>query len=331
MSSTSTTDGTAAIDRDHLLGMYERMVQIRTFEDAAGKNFADGLMPGFVHLYAGEEAVAVGVCSHLTDRDYITSTHRGHGHCIAKGVDIPGMCAELMGKATGVCKGKGGSMHIADVDKGMLGANGIVGGGLPLATGAALTAKTLGTGGVAVCFFGDGASNQGTFHEALNLAAIWKLPVVFVCENNGYAESTPFSYHCSASDIANRAAAYEIPGVVVDGLDLFSVYEAAGEAIARARRGDGPTLVEAKTYRYYGHFQGDTITYRTEDEVNRYKERDAIQAVRTYAIDHGLATAADLDAIDTRVARQLENAWDAAKSAPWPAPEEALEDVYVSY
>lgn len=222
-------------------------------------------------------------------------------------------------------------MHIADVDKGMLGANGIVGGGLPLATGAALTAKTLGTGGVAVCFFGDGASNQGTFHEALNLAAIWKLPVVFVCENNGYAESTPFSYHCSASDIANRAAAYEIPGVVVDGLDLFSVYEAAGEAIARARRGDGPTLVEAKTYRYYGHFQGDTITYRTEDEVNRYKERDAIQAVRTYAIDHGLATAADLDAIDTRVARQLENAWDAAKSAPWPAPEEALEDVYVSY
>jgi pyruvate dehydrogenase E1 component alpha subunit len=331
MSSTSTVGGVAAIDREQLLDMYERMVQIRVFEDAAGKNFADGLMPGFVHLYAGEEAVAVGVCSHLTDRDYITSTHRGHGHCIAKGVDIPGMCAELMGKATGVCKGKGGSMHIADVDKGMLGANGIVGGGLPLATGAALTAKTLGTGGVAVCFFGDGASNQGTFHEALNLAAIWKLPVVFVCENNGYAESTPFSYHCSASDIANRAAAYEIPGVVVDGLDLFSVYEAAGEAIARARRGDGPTLVEAKTYRYYGHFQGDTITYRTEDEVNRYKERDAIQHVRKYAIEHGLATAEDLDAIDARVAKLLEDAWDAAKAAPWPAPEEALEDVYVSY
>src|SRR6478752_515127 len=175
----------AAIDREKLLERYERMVQIRVFEDAAGKNFADGLIPGFVHLYAGEEAIAVGVCAHLTDRDYITSNHRGHGHCIAKGVDIPGMVAELMGKSTGICKGKGGSMHIADVHKGMLGANGIVGGGLPLAVGAALTARTLKTGGVAVCFFGDGAANQGTFHEGLNLAGIWKLPVVFVAENNG--------------------------------------------------------------------------------------------------------------------------------------------------
>ena len=321
----------ATIDRETLLAMYERMVEIRFFEDAAGKNFADGLIPGFVHLYAGEEAVAVGVCAHLTDRDYITSTHRGHGHCIAKGVDIPGMVAELMGKATGICKGKGGSMHIADVDKGMLGANGIVGGGPPLATGAALTAKTLGTGGVAVCFFGDGASNQGTFHEALNLAAIWKLPVVFVCENNGYAESTPVHYHCSSTDIANRAASYEIPGVVVDGLDLFAVFEASGEAIARARRGEGPTLIEAKTYRYYGHFQGDMVTYRTEDELNRFKERDAIQSVRTYAIEHGMTTAEELDAIDTRVRADLEQAWVDAKAAPWPKPEEALEDVYVSY
>ncbi|HEY8447418.1 MAG TPA: thiamine pyrophosphate-dependent dehydrogenase E1 component subunit alpha [Thermomicrobiales bacterium] len=321
----------AGIDKSKLLEMYERMVQIRTFEDAAGKHFADGLVPGFVHLYAGEEAVAVGVCSHLTDRDYITSTHRGHGHCIAKGVDIPGMVAELMGKATGVCKGKGGSMHIADVEKGMLGANGIVGGGLPLACGAALTAKTLGTGGVAVSFFGDGASNQGTFHEALNLAAIWKLPVVFVCENNGYAESTPVHYHCSATDIANRAAAYEIPGVVVDGLDLFAVYEAAGEAIARARRGEGPTLIEAKTYRYYGHFQGDTVTYRTEEELNQYRQRDAIQRVRKYALEHGLATAEELDAIDARVKEQVDAAWEAAKAAPWPDPEDVLEDVYVSY
>jgi acetoin:2,6-dichlorophenolindophenol oxidoreductase subunit alpha len=321
----------ASIDRDKLLSMYERMVEIRTFEDAAGRNFADGLIPGFVHLYAGEEAVAVGICAHLSDRDYITSTHRGHGHCIAKGVDIPGMVAELMGKATGICKGKGGSMHIADVDKGMLGANGIVGGGPPLATGAALTAKTLGTGGVAICFFGDGASNQGTFHESLNLAAIWKLPVVFVCENNGYAESTPVHYHCSATDIANRAAAYEIPGIVVDGLDLFAVYEASGEAIARARRGEGPTLLEAKTYRYYGHFQGDQVTYRTEEELNRFKERDAIQSVRTYAIDHSLATAKELDAIDERVQAALDEAWVAAKAAPWPEPEEALTDVYVSY
>src|SRR4051794_10676730 len=203
--------GTVATDlnRETLLTIYERMTQIRTFEDLAGKNFAGGLIPGFVHLYAGEEAVAVGICSPLRGKDYITSTHRGHGHCIAKGVDIAGMVAELMGKSSGVCKGKGGSMHIADVEKGMLGANGIVGGGIPLACGAALTAKTLGTGGVAVCFFGDGAANQGTFHEALNLAAIWKLPVVFVCENNGYAESTPVSYHCAASDIANRAGGYE--------------------------------------------------------------------------------------------------------------------------
>jgi pyruvate dehydrogenase E1 component alpha subunit len=241
------------------------------------------------------------------------------------------MVAELMGKATGVCKGKGGSMHIADVGKGMLGANGIVGGGIPLACGAALTAKTLGTGGVAVCFFGDGAANQGTFHEGLNLAAIWKLPVVFVCENNGYAESTPVAYHCAATDVATRASAYEIPGLVVDGLDLFAVYEAAGEAIARARRGEGPTLIEAKTYRYYGHFQGDTITYRTEEEVLRYRERDPIAGAKKYVKEHGLATEAELDAIDARIVADLDAAWDAAKAAPFPKPEEALDDVYVSY
>jgi acetoin:2,6-dichlorophenolindophenol oxidoreductase subunit alpha len=322
---------TSLPDRERLLDAYTRMVEIRTFEDAAGRNFADGLVPGFVHLYAGEEAVAVGICSHLTDEDFITSTHRGHGHCIAKGVDIPGMVAELMGKATGICHGKGGSMHIADVDKGMLGANGIVGGGLPLACGAALTAKVQGKGAVAVSFFGDGASNQGTFHESLNLAAIWKLPVVFVCENNGYAEATPASYHCSVGDIANRAAAYDIPGIVVDGLDFFSVYEAAGAAIDRARKGHGPTLIEAKTYRFYGHFQGDTITYRTDDEVARYRDRDPISGLRTYLIEHDLATAAELDAIDQSVTSALENSWADAKAAPWPAAEEALTNVYVSY
>lgn len=222
-------------------------------------------------------------------------------------------------------------MHIADVDKGMLGANGIVGGGLPLACGAALTAKTLGTGAVAVCFFGDGASNQGTFHESLNLAGIWKLPVVFVCENNGYAEATPFHYHCATADVANRASGYDMPGIVVDGLDLFSVYEAAGEAIARARRGEGPTLIEAKTYRFYGHFQGDTITYRTTAEVDSHRTRDPIQTVRAFAIDRGLASAADFDAIDQRVAAALDQAWDDAKAAAWPSPEETLTDVYVSY
>jgi TPP-dependent pyruvate/acetoin dehydrogenase alpha subunit len=325
------TTAVAEIDAAKLLEMYLRMVQIRTFEDLAGKHFAEGIVPGFVHLYAGEEAVAVGVCSHLTDRDYITSTHRGHGHCIAKGVEIHGMVAELMGKATGTCKGKGGSMHIADVDKGMLGANGIVGAGLPLAAGAALTAKTLGTGGVAVSFFGDGAANQGTFHEAINLAAIWKLPAVFVCENNGYAESTPTRYHCSSTDIANRAGAYEIPGIVVDGLDLFAVYEAAGEAIARARRGEGPSIIEAKTYRYYGHFQGDMITYRTDEEVNAYKQRDAIEHVRNYALQRGLASEPQLARIDAEVRAELEQAWQDARSAPWPEDSELLTDVYVSY
>ena len=322
---------TSVPDRDRLLDAYTRMVEIRTFEDAAGKNFADGLVPGFVHLYAGEEAVAVGVCSHLTDADFITSTHRGHGHCIAKGVDIPGMVAELMGKATGVCNGKGGSMHIADVDKGMLGANGIVGGGLPLACGAGLTAKVQGKGAVAISFFGDGASNQGTFHESLNLAAIWKLPVIFVCENNGYAEATPASYHCAVGDIANRAAAYDIPGVVVDGLDFFSVHEAAGAAIERARKGLGPSLIEAKTYRYYGHFQGDTITYRTDEEVARYRDRDPIAGLRSFIIDHEVASTAELDAIDERVAAALDKAWSDAKAAPWPAAEDALTGVYVSY
>jgi len=319
------------ISKDKLLWMYERMQLIRIFENRVKVEFGKAKIPGFVHLYAGEEAIAVGICAHLTDADYMTSTHRGHGHCIAKGVDPRGMMAELFGKATGTCKGKGGSMHIADMDKGMLGANGIVGGGIPLACGAALTAKTLGTGGVAVCFFGDGAANQGTFHEGLNLAAIWNLPVVFVCENNGYAESTPVRYHCAASDIANRAGAYEIPGVVVDGLDVFAVYEAAAEAIARARRGDGPSLLEAKTYRFYGHFQGDQVTYRTADELELYKQRDPIAALRMAIVDRGIARTDELDVIDARVTQQLDDAWVAAKAAPFPEPKEALTDVYVTY
>lgn len=274
-------NGTAthAIDKSLLLKMYEQMLTIRRFEERAGKEFAAGKIPGFVHLYAGEEAVAVGVCSHLTDDDFITSHHRGHGHCIAKGVDIQAMVAELLGREAGACRGKGGSMHIADVHKGMLGANGIVGGGFPLATGAGLTCKYMDRGNVAVCFFGDGASNQGTFHESLNLASIWNLPVVYVAENNGYAESTPVTYHMSCRDIAERAAGYDMPGVTVDGLNVLAVYEAAGEAIARARRGEGPSLIECKTYRYYGHFEGDTITYRTKEELAAFMERDAIQAL----------------------------------------------------
>ncbi len=323
--------GTQTLDKSLLLKMYEQMLTIRHFEERAGREFAAGKIPGFVHLYAGEEAVAVGVCTHLTDDDFITSHHRGHGHCIAKGVDVQAMVAELLGREAGACRGKGGSMHIADVHKGMLGANGIVGGGFPLAAGAGLTAKFNGRGQVAVCFFGDGASNQGTFHEGLNLASIWKLPVIFVAENNGYAESTPVTYHMSCRDIAERAVSYDMPGVTVDGLNVLAVYEAIGEAVARARRGEGPSLIECKTYRYYGHFEGDTITYRTKEELASFMARDPIQALRQSLQDHDMASAEELDAIDKQVQARIDEAWRFAEAAPFPAPEEALTDVYVSY
>jgi pyruvate dehydrogenase E1 component alpha subunit len=328
---TQSSPSAQTLDKPHLLKMYEQMVTIRQFEERAGREFAAGKIPGFVHLYAGEEAVAVGVCAHLTDDDFITSHHRGHGHCIAKGVDLREMVAELLGREAGACRGKGGSMHIADVHKGMLGANGIVGGGFPLATGAGLTAKYNHRGQVAVCFFGDGAANQGTFHESLNLAGIWKLPVVFVAENNGYAESTPVTYHMSCRDISERAAGYAMPGVTVDGLNVFAVYEAAGEAIARARRGEGPSLIECKTYRYFGHFEGDTITYRTKEEVEAYRARDPILTLRRSMVERGIATQEELDAIDKQVAERIDDAWRFAEAAPLPAPEDALTDVYVSY
>src|SRR6266702_2832498 len=323
--------GTHTLDKSLLLKMYEQMLTIRHFEERAGREFAAGKIPGFVHLYAGEEAVAVGVCTHLTDDDFITSHHRGHGHCIAKGVGIQEMVAELLGREAGACRGKGGSMHIADVHKGMLGANGIVGGGFPLATGAGLTAKFNGRGQVAVCFFGDGASNQGTFHESLNLASIWKLPVIFVAENNGYAETTPVTYHMSCRDIADRAAGYNMPGVTVDGLDVFAVYEAASEAIARARRGEGPSLIECKTYRYHGHFEGDAVTYRTKEEEAAYHARDPIQSFRHTLVERGIATAEEIDAIDKKAQDSIDLAWEFGESAPYPAPEEALTDVYVKY
>jgi len=323
--------GTQTLDKSLMLKMYEQMLTIRHFEERAGREFAAGGIPGFVHLYAGEEAVAVGVCAHLTDDDFITSHHRGHGHCIAKGVDIREMVAELLGREAGSCHGKGGSMHIADVHKGMLGANGIVGGGFPLATGAGLTCKYNGHEQVAVCFVGDGAANQGTFHESLNLAGIWKLPVIFVAENNGYAESTPVTYHMSCRDIADRAAGYNMPGVTVDGLNVFAVYEAAGEAVARARRGEGPSLIECKTYRYYGHFEGDTITYRTKEELAAYLARDPIQALRQFMLDQGIASTEELNAIDQQAQARIDDAWNFAESAPLPAPEDALTDVYVSY
>lgn len=321
----------AELTRDTLIWLYERMSLIRAFEDRVATLFAEGLLPGFVHLYAGEEAIAVGACAHLTDDDSITSTHRGHGHCIAKGVDVIPMMAELFGKATGSCKGKGGSMHIADLDKGMLGANGIVGGGGPMACGAGLRNKVLGTGAVTLCFFGDGAAEQGTMHEAMNLASIWKLPVVFICENNLFAESTPWFYHCAAKDIAERGAAYNMPGLLIDGCDVFAVHEAVGEAIARARRGDGPSLIEARAFRYYGHFQGDAITYRTDEELAEYRRRDPLSQFRQRVIERGLLAADDLDRIDARSAELVEQAVVQAKASPYPASSELLTDVYVHY
>src|SRR5256884_1287454 len=320
-----------ALERSLLLRLYEQMETIRQFEEQAGREFAAGKIPGFVHLYDDEEAIGVGVCAHLTDGDFISSHHRGHGHCIAKGVDIREMVAELLGREAGACRGKGGSMHIADVHKGMLGANGIVGGGFPLATGAGLTCKYNGRDQVAVCFFGDGAANQGTFHESLNLAGIWKLPVIYVAENNGYAESTPVTYHMSCRDIAERAAGYGMPGVTVDGLNVFAVYEAAGEAIARARRGEGPSLIECKTYRYYGHFEGDAILYRTKDELEFYRGRDPILGLRRFMVERNIAPEEELDAINKQVQERIDSAWQFAEAAPLPAPEEALTDVYVSY
>lgn len=320
----------ASWSRDELLWAYEHMALIRAFEEKAAELFLANRIPGFVHLYAGEEAVAVGVMAALRPDDVIASTHRGHGHSIAKGVDVKAMMAELFGRSTGSCKGKGGSMHIADLDKGMLGANGIVGGGVPLAVGAALSAKLRGSGQVAVSFFGDGASNQGTVHEAMNLAAIWELPVVFVCENNGYAESTPVDYAVSVRDIAERAAAYGMPGVTVDGLDFFAVNEAAREAVARARSGGGPSLVECKTYRYYGHFLGDTTTrYRTPEEEAHYRALDPLKRFRQATLEQGLLDAEELERIDADVARRIEEAVRFAEESPWPEPEELYRDVYV--
>jgi len=321
----------AEISKDKLSWIYERMRLIREFENRAAELFAQGKVPGFVHLYAGEEAIAVGVCALLSDSDYITSTHRGHGHCIAKGVDVKEMMCELYGKKNGSCNGKGGSMHIADVDKGMLGANGIVGAGGPLACGAGLTAKIKETDQVTVCFFGDGAAEQGTMHESMNLASIWKLPVVFVCENNGYAQTTPLCYHCAAEDVADRATAYNMPGFAVDGTDLFAVHEAAEEAIARARRGEGPTLIECKAFRYYGHFEGDNLSYYTEEEQAEQKARDPIDKFINRVVDRKLISTEKLEEIDARVKTVIDEAVQLAEDSPYPDVDQVMTDVYVSY
>jgi pyruvate dehydrogenase E1 component alpha subunit len=319
------------LDREHLQDAYRRMRTIRAFEEKLSELVTAGELAGFLHLYAGEEAVAVGVCAHLSETDVVCSTHRGHGHCIAKGVEIEGMMAELFGRSTGICKGKGGSMHIADMDKGMLGANGIVGGGIALATGAALTAQVKQTDGVAVAFFGDGASNQGSFHESLNMAANWKLPVIYVVENNGYGEFTPTEFVVPVEDIATRATSYAMNSAVADGMDFFDVFEKAGEAIERARRGDGPTLLECKTYRYFGHYQGDAMTYRSKQEVEDWRQkRDPLDHFEAHVTEAGLVPADDLRRIDAEVIEALQAAVTAAEAAPQPNPDDVLTDVYVS-
>lgn len=316
------------LSNDKIIQMYKKMRLIREFETNASKLFAEGRIPGFVHLYIGEEAVATGVCSALNDDDFITSTHRGHGHIVAKGGDVKYMMAELYGKATGYCKGKGGSMHIADATKGILGANGIVGAGHNIAVGAGLSSKIRKSGQVCACFFGDGSTNQGTFHESLNLASIWKLPVVFVCENNLYGISMHQSRHQAIQDVADRAVAYNIPGVVVDGNDLFAVYEAAVEAVARARNGQGPTLIECKTYRQKGHFEGDPANYKPSEEVKEWMAKDPIPRIVAYLLDNGIVSKEELDAIDSEIETELKDAVKFAEDSPSPSLESIVEDIY---
>jgi TPP-dependent pyruvate/acetoin dehydrogenase alpha subunit len=316
------------IPRETLLLMVERMLKVRHFEDRVKDLFAAGEMPGFVHLYLGEEAVAVGACAVLNDDDYITSTHRGHGHIIAKGGDVKRMMAELYGKATGYNKGKGGSMHIADPSLGILGANGIVGAGLPIATGAGLSAKLRKSGQVTVCFFGDGASNQGTFHEAINIAAAFDLPVVYVCENNLYAVGTRQSDVRKVEDIADRGVGYDIPGLAVDGNDVVAVYEACKEAVDRARAGMGPTLIECKTYRWRTHFEGEPDTYRPPEEVEAWIKREPIAPYRRLLIEQGVLTEAEADGIEANVVKELDEAVEFARQSPLPEPETALQGLW---
>lgn len=317
------------MQKDKAQWIYEKMNDIRNFEDQLHVLFAKGEIPGFVHLYAGEEAVAVGACAHLTDEDQITSTHRGHGHCVAKGGDLKGMMAEIFGRATGLCKGKGGSMHIADFAKGILGANGMVGGGFPIATGAALRNQYLKTKNVAICFFGDGAANEGTFHESLNMASIWKLPVVFVCENNMFGEATPQSYASASKTIADRAPAYNMPGKTIDGKDVVAVYEEMGKAIERARKGEGPSLIECRTYRKYGHFEGDEQKYKaTSGEEKVWADIDCIQVFRQRAIKEKWLSEKQLKDIEKASEKRIDDAVEFARQSPIPSPEALYEDVF---
>ncbi|MHB8731574.1 MAG: thiamine pyrophosphate-dependent dehydrogenase E1 component subunit alpha [bacterium] len=311
-----------------LVDMLRMMLRIRQFEQRAIELYREGVMRGTTHPYIGMEAVAVGACAALRPADRITSTHRGHGHCLAKGGDPRLMMAELLGRAAGYCKGKGGSMHIADVEAGILGANGIVGGGMGLATGAALATKVAGRDEVAVCFFGDGALNQGIFHEAANMAAIWGLPVVYVCENNQYAMSARADRFTSVPDPAVRAGSYGFPGLSCDGMDALAVYKTVGGAVARARAGGGPSLVVCVTYRYLGHHVGDPLNYRDKAEVEAWRTKDPIERLRGVLVERRVLTAADADGLRAEVEREIDDAVAFAKASPEPDPSTLAEDVY---
>mgnify|MGYP003250300282 FL=1 len=314
------------MEKEQARWIYKTMNEIRFFEEKVHKIFNDGQIPGFVHLYVGEEAVATGVMSQLTDDDYITSTHRGHGHAIAKGCDLNGMMAEIMGKRDGLGHGKGGSMHVAEIDKGMLGANGIVGGGFGLAIGASISIINQGKDNVAVCFFGDGAANEGTFHEGLNFASILNLPVIFVCENNQFAEGTTHDYASASETIAERASAYNMPGVRVDGMDVLDVYQATQEAVDRAKKGEGPTLIECDTYRKYGHFEGDEQKVKSPDDRNA--DKNATVEFRKQAIEEGWLTEEEADDIENTAEQAVEDAVKFADGSELPDEDSLYKDVF---
>lgn len=320
------------LKKDFALYLLRKMMQIRFFEEKIVDLYARGKVPGLAHLYIGEEAVAVGACAHLKETDLITSTHRGHGHCIAKGADMNRMMAELFGKRDGYCKGKGGSMHIASMEVGMLGAMGIVGSGGPIAVGAALAAKKRKSGQVVICFFGDASTNTGAFHESANFAALYKLPIVFVCENNLYGISVCMDRHTAIKNIADRAAGYAMPGVMVDGMDVLAVHEVVGKAVKAAREGRGPTLVECKTYRFRGHFEGDPNLgdrYRDKKELEAWTAKCPIKGFKNRVIRGKLTTKKELELLEMEVRQEIEDAMAYAEASPFPSGEETLEDVFV--
>tara|TARA_B000000460_G_scaffold183771_2_gene131830 strand:- start:2145 stop:3110 length:966 start_codon:yes stop_codon:yes gene_type:complete len=318
------------VEDKELLRIYRTMLKIRMFEERVAREFRKGDMPGFVHSYIGAEAVSTGICMHLNDDDYISSTHRGHGHCIAKGCTFKDMLAELYGRETGLCKGRGGSMHIADFARGMLGANAIVGGGIALAAGGALAIQTRGEKGVAVTFFGDGACNQGILHETMNLASIWKLPLIFVCENNDWAESTPVSYSTSVTNISSRASAYGFPGLTVDAADAIAVYQAAKEAVIRARNEQGPTLIEAKIGRMIGHYLGDPEGYRSKELKEEAKSKDPIPPFESMLIQNEILEKEDLLKTRQEIEKKLDDAVNYAKISPLPNGSAVEAEVYAA-